>query len=63
MVAELEMKGTLTGTLETSASVDFDVSGTVSISPSGKADVSFNSPSITHQDPEKIEVTSRTERG
>ncbi|CAE7349748.1 unnamed protein product [Symbiodinium natans] len=50
MVAELEMKGTLTGTLETSASVDFDVSGTVSISPSGKADVSFNSPSITHQD-------------
>ena len=62
MVAELEMKGTLTGTVETGASVDFDVSGIVSISPSGDADVSFSSPSISHQDPDMIEVTSCTER-
>ena len=51
MVAELEMTGTLTGTITTSSEVDFNIYGTVDVNPKGEADVSFNTPEITHQDP------------
>ncbi|CAE7940706.1 unnamed protein product [Symbiodinium necroappetens] len=50
MVAELEMTGTLTGTITTSSEVDFNIYGTVDVNPKGEADVSFNTPEITHQE-------------
>ncbi|CAE7810583.1 unnamed protein product [Symbiodinium sp. CCMP2456] len=49
MVAELEITGTLTGTVEVGAGVDFEVEGTVIVNPTGTASVNFQSPSISHQ--------------
>ena len=49
MVAEFEVKGTLTGTVEISASADFNVGGSVLVNPSGRADVDFQTPSISHE--------------
>ncbi|CAE7664347.1 unnamed protein product [Symbiodinium pilosum] len=46
MVAEVELKGVLTGSVEVSASTDFRIHGKVLINPAGKADVDFDLPSI-----------------
>ncbi|CAE7677387.1 unnamed protein product [Symbiodinium sp. CCMP2456] len=50
MVAELVLKGTLTGTITTSSDADFDIYGTVDVSPEGDAAVTFNTPTITHKE-------------
>ncbi|CAE7520894.1 unnamed protein product [Symbiodinium necroappetens] len=50
VVAELDIKGMLTGTLEISADVDFEIEGTVTVNPSGEAKANFRNPSIKHQD-------------
>ena len=44
MVAELEMKGTLTGTMQVMTSVDFKVAGEVTVNPSGHAEVNMKNP-------------------
>eukprot|EP00439_Symbiodinium_sp_Y106_P033113 s6935_g3.t5 len=50
VVAELDIKGVLTGTLEISADVDFEIEGTVTVNPLGEANANFRNPSIKHQD-------------
>lgn len=49
MMAELNLEGTLTGTIEASSEVDFGVEGTVKVTKSGHAEVDVKSPSIGHQ--------------
>ncbi|CAE7326571.1 unnamed protein product [Symbiodinium sp. CCMP2592] len=49
MVAELNLEGTLTGTLEVSTEADFRIAGSVRVTPNGHADVDMNSPEITHK--------------
>ena len=49
VVAELDIKGVLTGTLEISADVDFEIEGTVTVNPLGEAKANFRNPSIKHQ--------------
>ncbi|CAE7663424.1 unnamed protein product [Symbiodinium sp. CCMP2456] len=50
VVAEIDIKGVLTGTLEISADVDFEIEGTVTVNPLGEANANFRNPSIKHQD-------------
>ncbi|CAE7600906.1 unnamed protein product [Symbiodinium natans] len=45
-IAELDIKGVLTGTVEASTDIDFEIKGTVKVNPSGKATAHFESPSI-----------------
>ncbi|CAE7669316.1 unnamed protein product [Symbiodinium sp. CCMP2592] len=59
-VAELEIKGTLTGTIETSAAVDFEIKGKVVVNPKGKAESHFETPSIKHQDGFAIGASAST---
>ena len=49
VVAMIDIKGVLTGTLEVSADVDFEIEGTVTVNPQGKATANFKNPSIKHQ--------------
>ncbi|CAE7215982.1 unnamed protein product [Symbiodinium microadriaticum] len=49
MVAELNLEGTLTGTLEVSTEADFRIAGSVRAMANGHADVDVNSPEITHK--------------
>ncbi|CAE7943423.1 unnamed protein product [Symbiodinium necroappetens] len=49
MVAELNLEGTLTGTLEVSTEADFRIAGSVRATANGHADVDVNSPEITHK--------------
>ncbi|CAE7707795.1 unnamed protein product, partial [Symbiodinium sp. CCMP2456] len=59
-LAELEVKGTLTGTIETSADVDYEIKGTVVVKPNGQAESSFESPTIKHQDGFAIGASAST---
>ncbi|CAE7190462.1 unnamed protein product [Symbiodinium necroappetens] len=49
MVAELNLEGTLTGTLEVSTEADFEIAGTVRVTSNGHADVDMNTPGIAHK--------------
>ena len=57
VVAELDIKGVLTGTLEISADVDFEIEGTVTVNPLGEANANFRNPSIKHQARLRVTVT------
>lgn len=50
MVAEVEVAGILTGALDMSASADFEISGSITLNPSGDASADFVSPRIVHKE-------------
>eukprot|EP00913_Durusdinium_trenchii_P026591 g24947.t1 len=49
MLAEIELKGVITGSLELAAGADFHIKGKVLVNPRGHADADFETPSIEHQ--------------
>ncbi|CAE7800292.1 CEP164, partial [Symbiodinium sp. CCMP2456] len=49
-VAELEIKGTLTGTIDTSAALDFEIEGKVTVNKDGKATSHFKTIGIKHRE-------------
>ena len=50
MLAEVEIQGSLTGTVDAGAAVDVDILGTVTVNPNGHADAKFETPTIWHQE-------------
>lgn len=49
MLAEIELKGVITGSLELAAGADFHIKGKVLVNPRGHADADFETLSIEHQ--------------
>ncbi|CAE7624964.1 unnamed protein product [Symbiodinium sp. CCMP2592] len=59
MLAEVEIQGSLTGTVDAGAAVDVQVQGTVTVNPNGQANAEFETPTIWHQEGFAIGASAR----